>query len=158
MTLSIIGLIMSIVCLIISIIVFRYNRKISKSTSRGHLINSIDKELHDLSNKVQPLLDKHKEEQEQKEIETRKAHWKSFNKWKMQKEMMNQDAGDTPICGACYNDSLEIDVEYKEVPVEPYWKTNGGIDYIFNENDYPLSAEQKCTVCGHVADKWEYED
>lgn len=158
MTLPIIGLIISIVCLIISVIVFRYNRKISKSTSSGHLINSIDKELYNLSNKVQPLIDKHNEEQKQEEIKTRKAHWKSFNKWKMQKEMMNQDAGDRPICGACYNESLEIDVEYKEVPVEPYWKTNGGIDYIFNENDYPLSAEQKCNVCGHVADKWEYEE
>ncbi|WP_323705374.1 hypothetical protein [Mammaliicoccus sciuri] len=158
MALSIIGLIMSIVCLIISIIVFRYNRKISKSSSSVHLINSIDKELHDLSNKVQPLLDKHKEEQEQKEIETRIEHWRSFNKWKIHKGMRNEADEVKPLCGACLNDSLELDVEYKEVPVEPYWKTNGGIDYIFNENDYPLSAEQKCTVCGHVADKWEYEE
>ncbi|MEB6231408.1 hypothetical protein [Mammaliicoccus sciuri] len=154
MTLSIIGLIMSIVCLIISIIVFRYNRKISKYTKNGHLINSIDKELHNLSNKVQPLLDKHKEEQEQKEIETRKAHWKSFNKWKMQKEMMNQDAGDTPICGACYNDSLELNVEYKELLEKNMYHFAG----YYVKEDYPLSAEQKCTVCGHIADKWKYED
>lgn len=158
MTLSIIGLIMSIVCLIISIIVYRYNRKISKSTSSGHLINSIDKELHDLSNKVQPLIDKHNEEQKQEEIEIRKAHWKSFNKWKMQKEMMNQDAGDRPICGACYNDSLEFNIKNKFKEDMPYFKTNGGIGYLNVKEDYPLSAEQKCTVCGHVADKWEYED
>ncbi|MBN4909479.1 hypothetical protein IDG46_05790 [Staphylococcus sp. EG-SA-13] len=154
MTLSIIGLIMSIVCLIISIIVFRYNRKISKSSSCGHLINSIDKELHDLSNKVQPLIDKYKEEQEQEEIETRQKHWKSFNKWKMQKEMINKDAGDTAICGACYNDSLKLDVEYKELIEKHMYGFTG---YHVKEN-YPLSAEQKCTVCGHVADKWEYEE
>lgn len=154
MTLSIIGLIMSIVCLIISIIVFRYNRKISKSTSSGHLINSIDKELHDLSNKVQPLIDKHNEEQEQEEIKTRKAHWKSFNTWKIQKEMMNQDAGDRPICGDCFNDSLELNVDYKE-SVE---KSMYAYDGYHMKKDYPLSAEQKCTVCGHVADKWEYEE
>ncbi|MBF9298211.1 hypothetical protein I3V70_08845 [Staphylococcus schleiferi] len=158
MTLSIIGLIMSIFCLIISIIVFKYNRKISKSSSSGHLINSIDKELHDLSNKLQPLLDKHKEEQEQKEIETRKAHWKSFNKWKMQKEMMNQDAGGTEICIECYNDNLEIDVEYKKVPGKPYYASDTYVGHLFAENDYPLSAEQKCTVCGHIVDKWKYEE
>lgn len=154
MALPIIGLSMSIVCLIISIIVFRYNRKISKSTSSGHLINSIDKELHDLSNKVQPLIDKHEEEQEQKEKETRKAHWKSFNKWKMQKEMINQDAGDTAICGACYNDSLELNVEYKELLEKNMYHFVG----YYVKEDYPLSAEQKCTVCGHVAGKWKYKD
>ncbi|WP_426393337.1 hypothetical protein [Mammaliicoccus sciuri] len=154
MTLSIIGLIMSIVCLIISIIVFRYNRKISKSTSSGHLINSIDKELHDLSNKVQPLIDKYKEEQEQEEIKTRKAHWKSFNTWKIQKGMMNQDAGDTPICGACYNESLELDVDYKESVEKSMYPYDG----YHIKKDYPLSAEQKCTACGHVADKWKYEE
>lgn len=154
MTLSIIGLIMSIVCLIISIIVFRYNRKISKSTSRGHLINSIDKELHDLSNKVQPLLDKHKEEQKQEEIETRKVHWHSFNTWKFQKGMMNQGAGDTEICGSCLNDSLELNVEYKELIEKNIYHYAG----YYVKEDYPLSAEQKCTICGHVADKWEYED
>lgn len=158
MTLSIIGLIMSIVCLIISIIVFRYNRKISRSTSSGHLINSIDKELYNLSNKVQPLIDKHNEEQEQEEIKTRKAHWKSFNKWEMQKEMMNQDAGDTAICRACYNDSLELVINYEKSKHEPYYMCGKDIGHLFAENDYPLSAEQKCTVCGHVADKWEYED
>lgn len=158
MTLPIIGLSMSIVCLIISIIVFRYNRKISKSSSSGHLINSIDKELHDLSNKVQPLIDKYKEEQEQEEIEIRKAHWKSFNKWKMQKEMINKDAGDTPICGACYNDSLELDVEYKTVEGEPYYTSWGDVVHLESKKDYPLSAEEKCTVCGHVADKWKYNE
>lgn len=158
MTLPIIGLIMSIVCLIISIIVFRYNRKISKPSSSVHLISSIDKELHDLSNKVQPLIDKHNEEQEQEEIKTRKAHWKSFNKWKMHKEMMNQDAGDKPICGACFNDSLELVVNYEKSKHEPYYMCGKDIGHLFAENDYPLSAEQKCTICGHVADKWEYED
>lgn len=158
MTLSIIGLIMSIVCLIISFIVFRYNRKISKSTSRGHLINSIDKELHDLSNKVQPLLDKHKEEQEQKEIETRKASWHSFNTWKFQKGLMNPDVKSTPVCGSCLNDSLELVINYEKSKCEPYFVWGKDIGQLFAENDYPLSAEQKCTVCGHVADKWEYEE
>lgn len=158
MTLSIIALIVSVICLIVSIIVFRYNRKISKSTSSGHLINSIDKELYNLSNKVQPLIDKHNEEQERKEIETRQKHWKSFNKWKMQRDMINPDAGDTPICGACYNDSLELNIKNKFKEDMPYFKTNGGIGYLNVKEDYPLSAEQKCTVCGHVVDKWEYEE
>lgn len=158
MTLPIIGLIMSIVCLIISIIVFRYNRKISKSSSSVHLINSIDKELYNLSNKVQPLIDKHNEEQEQELIEIRQKHWKSFNKWKFHRDNINQDAGDKPICGACYNDSLELVVNYEKSKHEPYYMCGKDIGHLFAENDYPLSAEQKCTVCGNVADKWKYEE
>ncbi|WP_353462691.1 hypothetical protein PYH58_11920 [Mammaliicoccus sciuri] len=158
MTLQIISLIVSIVCLIISIIVFIFNIKVSKSYLRNVSITSLSTNIKYLENKVQPLLDKHKEEQEQKEGETRKAHWKSFNKWKMQKEMMNQDAGDKPICGACYNNNLELDVEYKTVEGEPYYTSWGDVVHLESKKDYPLSAEQKCTVCGHVADKWEYED
>lgn len=156
MILPIIALVSSVLCLISSVIVYKLNKsRLPYDIASERYVNA---SVELLEEKVQPLLDKHKEEQEQEEIEIRKAHWKSFNKWKMQREMMNQDAGETPICGACYNESLEIDVEYKEVPVEPYWKTNGGIDYIFNENDYPLSAEQKCTACGHIVDKWKYEE
>lgn len=158
MTLQIISLIVSIVCLIISIIVFIFNIKVSKSYLRNVSITSLSTNIKYLENKVQPLLDKHKEEQEQKEGETRKAHWKSFNKWKMQKEMMNQDAGDKPICGACYNDSLEFVINYKFKEDMPYFKTNGGIGSFNVKEDYPLSAEQKCTVCGHIVDKWEYEE
>ncbi|WP_305751841.1 hypothetical protein [Mammaliicoccus sciuri] len=155
MTLPIIALVSSVLCLISSVIVYKLNK--SRWPYDIASKKYVDASVELLEEKVQPLLDKHKEEEEQKEIETRQKHWKSFNKWEMQRDMMNQDAGDTPICGACYNDSLEIDVEYKEVPVEPYWKTNGGID-IFYKNDYPLSAEQKCTACGHIVDKWEYEE
>ncbi|WP_248559208.1 hypothetical protein [Mammaliicoccus sciuri] len=154
MTLSIIGLIMSIVCLIISIIVFRYNRKVSKSYSRNVSITSLSTNIEYLENKVQPLLDKHKEEQEQKEIETRIEHWRSFNKWKIHKGMRNEADEVKPLCGACLNDSLELDVEYKE-SVE---KSMYGFDGYHIKEDYPLSAEQKCTVCGHVADKWKYEE
>ncbi|WHI54176.1 hypothetical protein PYH59_10040 [Mammaliicoccus lentus] len=154
MTLQIISLIMSIVCLIISIIVFRYNRKVSKSYSRNVSITSLSTNIEYLENKVQPLLDKHKEEQEQKEIETRIEHWRSFNKWKIHKGMRNEADEVKPLCGACLNDSLELDVEYKE-SVE---KSMYGFDGYHIKEDYPLSAEQKCTVCGHVADKWKYEE
>lgn len=154
MTLQIISLIMSIVCLIISIIVFRYNRKVSKSYSRNVSITSLSTNIEYLENKVQPLLDKHKEEQEQKEIETRIEHWRSFNKWKIHKGMRNEADEVKPLCGACLNDSLELDVEYKE-SVE---KSMYGFDGYHIKKDYPLSAEQKCTVCGHIADKWKYEE
>lgn len=162
MTLSIISLIVSVICLIVSIIIY-INTKKKRNKSDKEFFDSysnevslrvVDREVNRLSNKVQPLLDKHKEEQEQKEIETRQKHWKSFNKWKMQRDMTNQDAGDTPICGSCYNESLELNVDYKE-SVE---KIMYAYDGYHMKKDYPLSAEQKCTVCGHVADKWEYED
>ncbi|UXU83305.1 hypothetical protein MUA77_10880 [Mammaliicoccus sciuri] len=65
MTLQIISLIMSIVCLIISIIVFIFNIKVSKSYLRNVSITSLSTNIEYLENKVQPLLDKHKEEQEQ---------------------------------------------------------------------------------------------
>ena len=41
---------------------------------------------------------------------------------------------------------------------DPSYRSNNFANYLFGINDYPLSAEQKCTVCGHVADKWEYEE
>lgn len=152
MTLSIIGLIVSVVSLISSIIVYKLNnsRILSDVATEKYVNISVEQ----LENKVQPLIDKYNEEQEQEESKTRKAHWKSFNKWKMQKEMMNQDAGDTPICGACYNESLELDVDYKESVEKGMYAYDG----YHIKKDYPLSAEQKCTVCGYIVDKWEYEE
>lgn len=156
MTLPIIALIASVVCLISSIIVYKLNnsRILSDVATEKYVNISVEQ----LENKVQPLIDEYNEEQKQEEIKTRKAHWKSFNKWKMQKEMMNQDAGDRPICRACYNDSLEFVIDSKLKEDIPYFKTDGGIEYWEVKEDYPLSAEQKCTVCGHVANKWEYEE
>lgn len=156
MTLPIIALIVSVVGLVSSVILYKVNNKSDDRINQAS-IKSVNRKLEYLEKNVQSLLDKHEEEQELKEIETRQKHWKSFNKWKM-KEMMNQDAGGTEICIECYNDNLEIDVEYKKVPVEPYYASDTYVGHLFAENDYPLSAEQKCTVCGHVADKWEYEE
>lgn len=167
MTLPIIALIVSVVCLIANIVIYKQNKKKRNQLDTGFIasdsyddlnLRSVKKDMNILSNKVQPLIDKHNEEQKQEEIKTRKAHWKSFNTWKIQKGMMNQDAGDTPICGACYNDSLEFVINYKFKEDMPYFKTNGGIGYLDVKEDYPLSAEQKCTVCGHVADEWKYEE
>lgn len=162
MTVSIIALIVSVVCLIANIVIYKQNKKKRNKSNKDFFdsysneasLRSVDREVNRLSEEVQPLIDKYKEEQEQEEIETRQKHWKSFNKWKMQKEMINKDAGDRPICGACYNDSLELTVEYKELIEKHMYGFTG---YHVKE-DYPLSAEQKCTVCGHVADKWEYEE
>lgn len=157
MTLPIIALIVSVVGLVSSVILYKVNNKSDDRINQAS-INSVNRKLEYLEKNVQPLIYKHFEEQEQKEKETRQKHWKSFNKWKMQKEMMNQDAGGTEICIECYNDNLEIDVEYKKVPVKPYYSSGIYIGDLFAENDYPLSAEQKCIVCGHVADKWKYEE
>ncbi|MBW0761352.1 hypothetical protein [Mammaliicoccus lentus] len=165
MVLSIIALIVSLVCLVASIIIYGDNNRIFKTSSNDVSINSVDRKLSNLAEKVRPLLDKHKEEQQkeleeeleeekQKLIETRKSYWKSFNKWKILKERMNEDAEDTPICGACFNNSLELVVDYKKSTVDD---ARYGIPGYHVKKDYPLSAEQKCTVCGHVADKWEYE-
>lgn len=159
MTLSIIALSISIISFLGTVVLISNERNIQseiRDSFKGmrHVKNDIDNHYKT----IQPLIDKHNKEQEQKEKETRQKHWKSFNKWKMQKEMMNQDAGDTPICGACYNESLELDVEYKTVEGEPYYTSWGDVVHLESKKDYPLSAEQKCTVCGHVADKWEYEE
>lgn len=152
MTLPIIALVSSVLCLISSVIVYKLNKsRLPYDIASERYVNASVKMLE---NKVQPLIDKHNEEQEQKGIETRQKHWKSFNKWKMQKDMMNQDAVDTPICGACYNESLELDVDYKE-SVE---KSMYAYDGYHIKKDYPLSAEQKCTACGHIVDKWKYEE
>ncbi|WP_239704731.1 MULTISPECIES: hypothetical protein [unclassified Mammaliicoccus] len=156
MILPIIALVSSVLCLISSVIVYKLNKsRLPYDIASESYVNA---SVELLENKVQPLIDKHKEEQEQKETETQKAHWKSFNKWKMQKGMMNQDAGGTEICIECYNDNLEIDVEYKKVPGKPYYASDTYVGHLFAENDYPLSAEQKCTVCGHIVDKWKYEE
>lgn len=157
MTLPIIALIVSVVGLVSSVILYKINNKSDDKINQAS-IKSVNRKLEYLEKNVQLLLDKHEEEQELKEIETRKAHWKSFNTWKIQKGMMNQDAGDRPICGACYNDSLELVINYEKSKHEPYYASGTYVGHLFAENDYPLSAEQKCTICGHVADKWEYED
>lgn len=158
MILPIIALVSSVLCLISSVIVYKLNKSRLPYDIASEKYANVSVEL--LENKVQPLLDKYEEEQEQKEIETRQKHWKSFNKWKMQKEMMNQDAGDTPICGACYNDSLELDVDYKLSVEKSMYAYDGydGYDGYHIKKDYPLSAEQKCTACGHIVDKWKYEE
>lgn len=156
MILPIIASVSSVLCLISSVIVYKLNKsRLPYDIASERYVN---KSVELLEEKVQPLIDKYKEEQEQEEIKIRKAHWKSFNKWKMQKEMINQDAEDTAICGACYNESLELVVNYEKSKHEPYYMYGKDIGHLFAENDYPLSAEQKCTVCGHVADKWEYEE
>lgn len=152
MILPIIALVSSVLCLISSVIVYKLNKsRLPYDIASERYVNA---SVELLENKVQPLLDKHKEEQEQKEIETRQKHWKSFNKWKMQRDMMNQDAGDTPICGACYNESLELDVDYKESVEKGMYAYDG----YHIKKDYPLSAEQKCTACGYIVDKWKYEE
>lgn len=157
MGLPIIALIVSAVCLVSSIILYKVNNK-SDDRINEVSINSVNRKLEYLEKNVQPLIYKHFEEQEQELIETRQKHWKSFNKWKMQKEMINKDAGDRPICDACYNDGLELNINYKFKEDMPYFKTNGGIRYLNVKEDYPLSAEEKCTVCAHVADKWKYKE
>ena len=163
MTLSIIVLIVFVVCLTAGFIItykpFKKRRKKSdkdffNSYSNEVGLRSLDREVSRLSKEVQPLIDKHKEEGKQKLIETRKAHWKSFNKWKSHKGMLNKEGDNRPVCGDCLNDSLELTVEYKEL-VE---KSMYGFGGYHMKKDYPISAELKCTVCNHVADKWEYKE
>lgn len=168
MTLPIIALIVALIALVtnIAIIIIKYKHvKASDDYSIDDNPYNSKYQLYSLQNKitriefnVSPLVKRYEEEQQEKLMETRKTHWKSFNKWKMQKGMMNQDAGDRPICGACFNDSLELNIEYKTVEGEPYYTSWGDVVHLESKKDYPLSAEQKCTICGHVADKWEYEE
>ncbi|MDT0754001.1 hypothetical protein [Mammaliicoccus sciuri] len=157
MTLPIIALIVSVVGLVSSVILHKVNNKSDDKINQAS-INSVNRKIEYLEKNVQPLIDKHNEEQEQELIEIRQKHWKSFNMWKFQRDNINQDAGDKLTCGACYNDSLELDIEYKFKEDMAYFKTNGGIGYLDVKEDYPLSAEQKCTICGHVAGKWKYEE
>ena len=157
MTLPIIALIVSVVGLVSSVILYKVNNKSDDRINQAS-IKSVNRKLEYLEKNVQPLIDKHNEEQKQELIEIRQKHWKSFNMWKFHRDNINQDAGDRPICGACYNDSLELNINYKFKEDMPYFKTNGRIGYLNVKEDYPLSAEQKCTVCGHVADNWEYEE
>lgn len=156
MILPIIALVSSVLCLISCVVVYKLNKsRLPYDIASERYVNA---SVELLENKVQPLLDKHKGEQEQGLIEIRQKHWKSFNKWKFHRDNINQDAGDTPICGACYNDSLELDVEYKTVEGEPYYTSWGDVVHLESKKDYPLSAEQKCTVCGHIVDKWKYKE
>ncbi len=155
MTLSVLALIVCLISFFATVILINDEKKFQSEIRESFKkVVDIENKFDDRYKYIQPLIDKHNEEQEQKEIETRRKHWKSFNKWKMQKEMMNEDAGYTPICGACYNDSLELDVDYKE-SVE---KSMYAYDGYHIKKDYPLSAEQKCTACGHIVDKWKYEE
>lgn len=167
MTLPIIVLIAALIALVtnIAIIIIKYKHdKTSDYYSIDDNPYNSKYQLYSLQNKitriesnVSPLVKRYEEEQQEKLMETRKDHWKSFNTWKIQKGMMNQDAGDRPICGACYNDSLEVVIEY-EKRNDPSYRANRVANYLFSKNDYPLSAEWKCTVCGHIADKWKYEE
>lgn len=159
MTLSIIALSISIISFLGTVVLISNERNFQseiRDSFKGmrHVKNDIDNHYKT----IQSLIDKHNKEQEQKELETRQKHWKSFNKWKMQKDMSEQQVGQEPICIECYNEGLELDVNYKSDPDELYYKTNGDIGFIGYKNNYPLSAEQKCTVCGHINDKWKYEE
>lgn len=163
MTLSIIALIVSVISFL-GVAALISNERIFHSEIREgfkkvqHVENKIDNRYI----AIQPLIDKYKEEQEkeleeekQKLIETRKAHWKSFNKWKFHKGMLNKDGDNRPVCGDCLNDSLELTVEFKELVEQNKHSLWGGYHM---KKDYPISAEQKCTVCDHVTDRWEYKE
>lgn len=166
MTLSIIALIVSVVCLTAGFtIVYKQIKKRRKKSDKDFFdsysnevtLRSLDRELSRLSKEVQPLIDKHKEEQKQKLIETRKAHWKSFNTWKFHKGMFEEEFEkdkDNTVCGECLSDGLELTVEYKELAEKSMYGFGG----YHMKKDYPISAKQKCTVCNHVADKWEYKE
>ncbi|KTT86002.1 hypothetical protein RSA37_01260 [Mammaliicoccus sciuri] len=175
MTLPIIALIASLIALVINLTFVIINYKHEKASdvysfddkpyvTKGELyslqnnLNLLQNKIISIESKILPLTKSYEEEQQEKLIEIRKAHWKSFNTWKMQKERMNRDARDTPICGACYNNSLELDVEYKTVEGEPYYTSWGDVVHLESKKDYPLSADQKCTICGHVADKWKCKE
>lgn len=157
MTLSIIALIVSVVYLTAGIIIYRNNNNQNyKIHSIDVSLNSARKALYNLSKEVQPLIDKHKEEQKQKLIETRKAHWKSFNTWKFRKGMFEENFEkdkDNTVCGECLSDGLKLTVDYKELEERNMY----GFGY-HTKKDYPISAELKCTVCNHVADRWEYKE
>lgn len=167
MILSIIALVVSMVCLTAGFtIVYKQIKKRRKKSDKDFFdsysnevtLRSLDRELSRLSKEVQPLIDKHKEEQKQKLIETRKAHWKSFNTWKFHKGIFEEEFEkdkDNTVCGECLSDGLELTVDYKELEERNKNSLWGGY-YI--KKDYPISAEQKCTVCNHVADKWEYKE
>ena len=166
MTLSIIALIVSVVCLTANVVIYKQTKKRRNKSDKDFLysssnelgLRSVDREVSILSKEVQPLIDKHKEEQKQKLIETRKAHWKSFNTWKFHKGMFEEEFGknkDNTVCGECLSDGLELTVEYKELEERNKNSLWGGY-YI--KKDYPISAELKCTVCNHVSDRWEYKE
>lgn len=163
MALSIIALISSLTAFVISIVFFVINIKHDKANNiftskersyatKNELL-SLRNRITDIEVETAQIVKKYEEEKEKEELETRQKHWKSFNKWKMQKDMSEQQVGQEPICIECYNECLELDVNYKELKGKSMYSFPG---YIVKE-DYPLSAEQKCTVCGHVNDKWKYE-
>ena len=164
MTLLIIALIVSVVCFIANVVIYKQIKKRRKKSDKDFFdsysnevtLRSLDRELSRLSEEVQPLIDKHKEEQEQELIETRKAHWKSFNTWKFHKGMFEEEFGknkDNTVCGECLSDGLELTVEYKELVEKSMYEFCG----YYMKKDYPISAELKCTVCNHVTDRWEYK-
>lgn len=165
MTLSIIALIVSVVCLIANVVIYKQTKKRRNKSDKDFFdsysnevsLRSVDREVSRLSKEVQPLIDKHKEEQEQELIETRKKYWKSFNTWKFHNGMFEEGFEkdkDNTVCGECLSDGLELTVDYKEL-VE---KSMYGFGGYHMKKDYPISAELKCTVCNHVADKWEYKE
>lgn len=164
MELSIIALIVSVVCLTANVVIYKQTKKRRNksdkdffySSSNEVSLRSVDREVSRLSEEVQPLIDKHKEEQKQKLIETRKAHWKSFNTWKFHKGMFEEEFEkdkDNTVCGECLSDGLKLNVDYKTSLTIDRFGLGGRV-----ENDYPISAELKCTVCNHVSYRWEYKE
>ncbi|WP_323706910.1 hypothetical protein P3U62_08255 [Mammaliicoccus vitulinus] len=153
MTLAMIALTFSLVALAINIVVLV--KKNRDSEQKAYTIH-VNRKVEYLTDMVQPLIDKYREEQEKELIETCKKHWKSFNTWKFYKDNSNEN-GDNIVCGDCLNDSLELRVKYKLGTGESCYATNVSVEYLRVKNDYPILAEQKCGVCGNITDKWECE-
>ncbi|WP_239724702.1 MULTISPECIES: hypothetical protein [unclassified Mammaliicoccus] len=158
MTLSIIALIVSGISFL-GVAALISNERIFHSEIREGFkkVQHVENKLDNHCTAIQPLIDKRKEEEKQKLIETRKAHWKSFNTWKFHKGMFEEEFGknkDNTVCGECLSDGLELTVEYKELAEKSMYGFGG----YHMKKDYPISAKQKCTVCNHVADKWEYKE
>ncbi|WHI59014.1 hypothetical protein PYH69_09620 [Mammaliicoccus lentus] len=166
MTLSIIGLILALIALTINIAIVIVNYKNDKSSYdytfddekyvKRIEIKFLENKINRIESNTLPLVTKYQKEQKQKLIETRKAHWKSFNTWKFHKGMFEENFEkdkDNTVCGECLSDGLKLTVDYKTSHTIDRFGLGGRV-----ENDYPISAEQKCTVCNHVADKWEYKE
>lgn len=166
MTLSIIALISALIALTINLAIMIVNYKHDKSSYdytfddekyvKRIEVKFLENAIHRIESNTLPLVTKYQKEQKQKLIETRKAHWKSFNKWKFHKDMFEEEFEkdkDNTVCGECLSDGLELTVDYKELEERNMY----GFGY-HTKKDYPISAELKCTVCNHVADRWEYKE
>ena len=164
MTLSIIGLILALIALTINIAIVIVNYKNDKSSYdytfddekyvKRIEIEFLKNKINRIESNTLPLVTKYQKEQEQKLIETRKAHWMSFNTWKFHKGMFDKKQNeDNTVCGQCLSDGLELNVNYKTEKTRDRY---GFYDDI--KHDYPISAELKCKVCDHVTDRWEYKE